>query len=151
MGVAVSMAEALAAVVSTEEASTVALSMVAGFAVAILAGATGMAAGTITNSLMMSSSAASGIRAGGAGIIRMDITASAITRTITMATAITHTATTDTADMVTVAMVMAIAMEAERVMDMAMAAEPVTHIALAANQGMSGVRGVGDKSVTVWE
>jgi hypothetical protein len=57
----------------------------------------------------------------------------------------------DTADMVTVAVVMAIAMEAERAMDMAMAAEPVTHIALAANQGMSGVRGVGDKPVTVWE
>jgi hypothetical protein len=45
----------------------------------------------------------------------------------------------------TVALVMDIAMEAERVMDMAMAAEPVTDTALAADQGISGVRGVGDK------
>jgi len=49
----------------------------------------------------------------------------------------------------TVALVMDIATEAERVMDMAMAAEPVTDIAMAADQGMSGVRGVGDNPATV--
>jgi len=40
---------------------------------------------------------------------------------------------------------MDIAMAAERVMDFATAAEPVTDTALAADQGISGVRGVGDK------
>jgi hypothetical protein len=40
---------------------------------------------------------------------------------------------------------MDIAMEAERVMDFATAAEPVTDTALAPDQGMSGVRGIGDK------
>jgi hypothetical protein len=39
---------------------------------------------------------------------------------------------------------MDIAMEVEQVMDMAMAAEPVTGTALAAEQGIPGVRGVGD-------
>ena len=104
MGVAVSMAEALAAAVSmagvsmaegsTEETSAVALSMVAGFAVAVLVGATGMVAGTITDSLMMSSSAASAFRGGGAGAIRTDITVPAIIRTITIGTAGTVTKAT---------------------------------------------------------
>jgi hypothetical protein len=40
---------------------------------------------------------------------------------------------------------MDIAMAAERVMDFATAAQPVTDTALAADQGISGVRGVGDK------
>jgi hypothetical protein len=63
-----------------------------------------------------------------------------------MDTAGIHTATTVAAATVTtVAPVMDIAMEVERVMDMAMAAEPVTDTALAADQGISGVRGVGDK------
>jgi hypothetical protein len=45
-----------------------------------------------------------------------------------------------------VAAVMGIAMEAERVMDMAMGPELVTDNAMAAaDQGISGVRGVGDK------
>jgi hypothetical protein len=44
---------------------------------------------------------------------------------------------------------MDIATEAERVMDFAMAAKPVTDIAMAADQGMSGVRGVGDNPATV--
>jgi hypothetical protein len=135
--------------VSTAEASVVAVSMVVGstavaFVVAVSVGATGVATGAITDSLMMSSSAASAFR-GGAGAIRTDITVTTITRTITMDTAGTHTAM-DTAGTVTmVAPVMDIAMEAERVMDMAMAAEPVTDTAMAADQGISGVRGVGDK------
>jgi hypothetical protein len=79
---------------------------------------------------MMSSSAASDFRGGGAGTIR-----TAITRMVTMDTVGTRTAM-DTAGTVTkVAPVMDIAMAAERVMDMAMAAEPVTVTALAADQG----------------
>ena len=63
-----------------------------------------------------------------------------------MDTAGTLTATTVAGDTVTtVAPVMDIAMAAERVMDMAMAAEPVTDTAMAADQGMCGVRRVGDK------
>jgi hypothetical protein len=62
-----------------------------------------------------------------------------------MDTADIHTAMDTAATVTTVAPVMDIAMEAERVMDMAMAAGPVTDTAMAANQGMSGVRGVGDK------
>jgi hypothetical protein len=144
--VAVSTVEASAVALSTGDVSAVALSTVVAFAVAVLVGATGMATGTITDSLMMSSSATSAFRAGGAGAIRTDITVTVttITLTITMDTAGTHIM--DTAGTVTtVAPVMGIAMEAERVMDMAMAAEPVTDTAMAADQGMSGVRGVGDK------
>ena len=146
-----SMAEASAAalstavVVSVGDVSADAVSTAVVFVVAVLVGATF----AITDSLMMSSSAASAFRAGGAWIIRTDITVTAITRTITMAmdTAGTLTATTmDTADTVTtVAPVMDIAMEAERVIDMAMAAAPVTDTAMAADQGISGVCGVGDK------
>src|SRR5260370_5840107 len=51
--------------------------------------ATGVAIGAITDSLMMSSSATSAIRGGGA--IRTDITVTTITRTITMHTAGTAT------------------------------------------------------------
>jgi hypothetical protein len=114
----------------------------------------------ITDSLMMSLSAASAIRGGGAGTIRTDITITAITRTVTMAmdTADTHTVpmatvatrtAMDTAGTVTtVAVVMAIAMEAERVMDMVMAAERVTHIAMAADQGVSRVPGADDNPAT---
>jgi hypothetical protein len=117
--------------------------MAVAFVVAVLVGATF----AITDSLMTSSSAASGFRAGGAGTIRTDITVTAITRTITMAmdTAGIRTAV-DTGGMVTtVAPVMDIAMAAERVMDMAMAADPATDTALAADQAIPGVRGVGDK------
>ena len=78
----------------------------------------------ITDSLMMSSSAASAFRGGGA--IRTDITVTTITRTITMDTAGTHTAPMDTADTVTMV-------------------GPVTDTAMAADQGIPGVRGVGDK------
>ena len=107
-----------------------------------------VAVSTITDSLMMSSSAATVIQAGGAGAIRTDITVTAITHTVTTDTAGTHTATTVAgATVTTVALVMDIAMEAERVMDMAMAAEPVTDTAMPADQGIPGVRGVGNKPV----
>jgi hypothetical protein len=86
---------------------------------------------------MMSSSAASAFRGGGAGDIRTDITVTTITRTTTMDTvdihtaimdtAGTHTATTDTVDTVTMV-------------------GPVMDIAMATDQGTSGVRAVGDKS-----
>ena len=72
----------------------------------------------------------------GAGAILTDITVTTITRTTTMDTegihtaimdtAGTHTATTDTVDTVTTV-------------------GPVTGTAMAANQGISGVRAVGDK------
>ena len=124
-------------------AVVVAVSTVVAFVVAVLVGATG----AITDSLMMSSSVASAFRGRGAGIIRTDITVTAITRTITMAmdTAGTRTAMDTARTVTTVAPVTDIAMEAERVMDMAMAVEPVTDTALGADQAISGVRGVGDK------
>jgi hypothetical protein len=118
-------------VVSVGNVSEVAVSTAVAFVVAVLVGATGAATGTITDSLMMSSSAASAFRAGGAGAIRTDITVTTITRTITMAM---DTALTRTITMVA------------PVMDIAIAAEPVTDTALAADQGIPGVRGVGDTS-----
>ena len=131
--VAVSMAVAFVG-----DVSPVAVSMAVAFVATVL---------VITDSLMMSSSAASAFRGGGAGTIRTDITVTTITRTITMDTAGTHIM--DTAGTVTtVAPVMGIAMEAERIMDMDMAVGPVTDIAMSADQGMSGVRGVGDKPAT---
>src|SRR5437588_11171294 len=105
-----------------------------------LAFVVGVLVGVITGSLMMSSSAASAFRRGGAGIIR-----TAITRTITMAmdTAGTRMAMDTAGTVTTVAPVMDISMEVERVMDTAVAAEPVTDTALGADQAISGVRGVG--------
>jgi hypothetical protein len=130
MGKASAVARSTAVVVSVEDVSAAAVSTAVAFVATVL---------VITDSLMMSSSATSAFRVGGAGAIRTDITVMTITPTITMAmdTAGTHTAITmDTADTVTtVAPVMDIAMEAERVMD----------IAMAADQGMCGVREVGDK------
>jgi hypothetical protein len=76
---------------------------------------------------MMSSSAASAFRGGGAGAIHTDITVTTITRTITMDTAGTHTAPMDTADTATTV---------APVMDIAMAAEAVTDTAMAADQGI---------------
>jgi len=123
---------------STAEASAVALStavvvsvgdvsaVVASTTVAFVVGAIGVATGAITDSLMMSSSAASAFRGGGAGAIRTDITVTTITRTITMDTVGTHTATMDTAEAVTTV-------------------GPVTDTAMAADKGISGVCGVGDK------
>jgi hypothetical protein len=86
--------------------------MAVAFVVTVLVGVTG----AITDSPMMSSSAA--------GAIPTDITVTTITRTITIDTAGTHIM--DTADTVTMV-------------------GPVTDTAMAADQGMSGVRGVGDK------
>ena len=135
MGEASAVALSTAAVVSVGDVSAVAISMAVAFVVAVLVGA-------ITDSLMMSSSAASAFRRGGAGITR-----TAITRTITMAmdTAGTRMAMDTAGTVTTVAPVMDIAMEAGRVIDMAMAAAPVTDTAMAADQGISGVRGAGDK------
>src|SRR5438477_11751362 len=83
-----------AVVVSVGDISAVALSTAVAFVVAVLVGGTGAATGTITDSLMMSSSAASAFLNGGAGAIRTEITVTTITRTLTMDTAGTHTATT---------------------------------------------------------
>ena len=103
-------------VVSADAVSTAVVFVVAVLVVATFA---------ITDSLTMSLSVASAFRGGGA--IRMDITVTTITRTTIMDTAGTHTATTmDTADTVTMV-------------------GPVTDTAMAVDQGISGVRGVGDK------
>jgi hypothetical protein len=63
---------------------------------------------------MMSSSAASAFRGGGAGAIRTDITVTTIIRTITTDTADIHTAMDTAATVTTVAPVMDIAMEADQ-------------------------------------
>jgi hypothetical protein len=103
-GEASAVALSTAVVVSVGDISPVAVSTAVAFVATVL---------VITDSLMMSSSAASAFRGGGAGTIRTDITATTITRTITMDTAGTHIM--DTADTVTtVAPVMGIVMEAER-------------------------------------
>src|SRR6266446_7550838 len=75
------------AVVSTEDVSAVAVSTVVAFVATVL---------VITDSLMMSSSATSAFRGGGA--IRTDITVPAITRTITMGTVGTVTKATPLMD-----------------------------------------------------
>jgi hypothetical protein len=105
--------------------SPVAVSAAVASVVAVLVGGTGVTTGTITDSPMMSSSAATVIRGGGTGTIRTDITVTTITRTVTMDTAGTHTATMDTPDTATMIAVM--------------------DTAMAADQGISGVRGDGDK------
>ena len=120
-----------AVVVSVGDISPVAVSTAVAFVVTVL---------VITGSPMMSSSPASAFRGG--GVTRTDITATTINHTITMAM---ETDTDTDGTVTTVAPVTDTAMAAERVMDMAMAAEPVTDTALAADQGMCGVRGVGDK------
>ena len=139
-GAAFAVAVSMEVLVSVGDVSAVALSMAVDFVVAVLVG-------VITDSLMMSSSAASAFRAGGAGTIRTDITVTAITRTITMAmdTAGTRTAMDTAGTVTTVVPVMDIAMEAERVMDTAIAVEPVTGTTMVADQGTSGVRVAGDK------
>jgi hypothetical protein len=86
---------------STVEDSAVAVSTAVAFVATVL---------VIADSLMMSSSAASAFRVGGAGATR-----TAIIRTVTM----------DTADTVTMG-------------------GPVTDIAMGADEGISGVRKVGD-------
>src|SRR6266403_4099043 len=89
--------------------------MAVAFVAAVLVDATGVATGAITDSLMMSSSAASAFQ-GGAGAIRTDITVTTITLTITMAM---DTAGTRTVTMVTAGTVTTVA----PVMDTAIAAE----------------------------
>jgi len=126
------VAVSTALVVSMGDVSLVAVSTTLAFVVAVLVGATGVATGAITDSLTMSSSAASAFRGGGAGTIRTDITVTTITRTITMDTAGTRTITMDTAGTVTTV---------AAVMDTAMAAD----------QAISEVSGVGDKQVRVFE
>jgi hypothetical protein len=124
---ALPVAVSAALVVSVVDISPVGVSTAVAFVATVLVGATGVATGTMTDSLMISSSAATVIRGGGTGAIRTDIMVTTITRTITMDTAGIHTATTmDTADTVTTV-------------------GPVTDTTMAADQGMSGVRGVGDR------
>jgi hypothetical protein len=107
MGEASAVALSTAVVVSVKDVSPEAVSTAVAFVATVL---------VITDSLMMSSSAASAIRGGGAGDIHTDITVTTITRTITM----------DTADTVTTV-------------------GPVTDTAMADDKGISGVCGVGDK------
>ena len=97
-------------------ASAVVVSTGVAFVVGVLVAATSVAIFAITDSLMMSSSATSAFRAGGAGAIRTDITVTTITRTITMGTVGTVTKAT-----------------------------PVMDTAMAADQGIFGVCGGGDK------
>jgi hypothetical protein len=137
--VAVSAGEASVGAVSTGEAfvvansvqceadtcSAAAVSTGVAFVVAVLVAATSVAIFAITDFLMMSSSATSAFRGGGA--IRTDITVT--TRTITMDTATMGTAGTGT----TVA--------PGTVTTMA----PVMDTAMAADQGIFGVCGGGDK------
>src|SRR5436309_4224004 len=132
------MGEVSVAVVSMEDVSAVAVFTAVAFVAAVSPVAVSTAVAfvvtvlVITDSLMMSSSAASAFRGGGAGTIRTDITVTTITRTLTMDTAGTHTATTVAGGTVTmVALGMDIAMEAGRVMDFVTAAE----------QGIFGGRG----------
>jgi hypothetical protein len=103
----------------------VALSTTEAFVVAVLVAATGVAIGAIADSLTTFSSAATVIRGGGAGTIRMDTTVTTITRTITMDTADTHIM--DTAGTATTV-------------------AAVTDTAITADQGIPGVSGGGDKS-----
>ena len=130
MVVVVSMEAASPVAVSMEVASAAAVFTAAAISVQCQAdtrssaaelirgvGATGMAIGAITDSLMMSSSSATwAFRGGGAGTIRTDITVTATTRTITMDTAGTVTTIT-----------------------------PVIDTAMAADQGICALREIGDK------
>ena len=110
--VVVSMGEVSVAVVSTAEASGVALStevvvvsvgdvspvvvsMAVAFVGAVSVAATGVATGAITDSLMISSSATSAFRGGGVTRTDITVTATTITHTITMAME-TDTDRTDT-------------------------------------------------------
>ena len=156
------VAASTGAVVSVEEVSAVPLSMAVAFVPAVSVVAVSTVAAfeatvlVITDSLMMSSSAASAFLGGGAGAIR---TITAITRTITTAmdttdirtattatadirtmdTAGTRMATMDTADMgTTTVLVMDIA-------DMGTTTAPVTDTSMAADQGIPRIYGGGDK------
>jgi hypothetical protein len=106
-GEAFAVALSTAVPVSVEDVLPVAVSVAVAFVVTVLVGA-------ITDSLMMSSSAATAIQAGGTGAIRTDITVTAITRTVIMDTAGTRTAMDTAGTVTTVAPVMDIAMEADQ-------------------------------------
>ena len=114
------VARSTAVVVSVEDVSPAAVSTAVAFAgdVSTVAVSTAVAfvatVLVITDSLMMSSSATSAFRGGGAGAIRTDITVTTITRTITMDTADTHTAMDTAGTVTTVAPVMDIAMAADQ-------------------------------------
>jgi hypothetical protein len=145
--VAVSVGDVSAVVVSMAAAfvgdvSAIVVSTAVAFAVAVLVGATS----AITDSLMMSSSVASAFRGGGAGTIRTDITVTAITRTA-MDTPVTHMAM-DTAGIHMVMDTAGTVTTVAPVMDIAMGAARVTDTAMVADQGIRGVRGVGDKPGT---
>jgi hypothetical protein len=114
--VAVSTAMAFVAGVSA-----VAVSTAAAFVAGVLVAATGVATGAITDSLMMSSSATSAFRHGGVTRTDITVTATTITHTITMA----MEPDTDTDRTVTMV-------------------GPVTDTVMAADQGISGLCGVGD-------
>jgi hypothetical protein len=114
--------------VSAVVLSTAAALVAAVSAVVISTAVAFVVAVSITGSLMMSSSATSAFRAGGAIRTDITVTVTTITHTITMAmdTVGTHTATTmDMADTVTTVAV-------------------VTDTAMAADQDILGVCGVGD-------
>jgi hypothetical protein len=113
------VAVSMAAVAFVGDVSAVAVSTAVAFVATVL---------VITDSLMMSSSAASAFLGGGAGAIRTDITVTTITRTIIMATATegTRTTTMDIADTV-------------------ITLATVTDTAMAADQRIPGVCGGGDK------
>jgi hypothetical protein len=128
--VAGSTREALPVAVSTALVVSVGDVSAVAFVAAVLVGGTGVATGAITDSLMMSSSAATAFRGGGAGTIHTDIMVTTITRTITMDTA--DTRTMDTAGPVTTV-------------------AAVTDTAIAADQGIPGVSGDGDKPVRRFE
>src|SRR5437762_4915671 len=124
MGVASAAADFMAAAISVQcqvDTRSSTAEMIRGV-VAIGVGATGMAIGAITDSLMMSSSSATwAFRGGGAGTIRTDITVTTIIPTIPMGTA----------GMDTVGTVTTIS--------------PVTNTAMAADQGIRGGLGIGGK------
>ena len=122
---AVSAGEAFVVAVSMGDVSAVAVSTAVAFVVAVLVAATSVAIFAITDFLMMSSSATSAFRGGGA--IRTDITVT--TRTITMDTATMDTAGTGTTVAPGMVTTMALAMDT----------------AMAANQGICGVCARGDK------
>jgi hypothetical protein len=126
MGAASAVAVSTAVVVSMGDISAVALSTAVAFVVAVLVGGTGATTGTVTDSLMMSSSAASAFLDGGAGAIRTDITVMTITRMVTNDSAVNSTTTMDMADTGTTT-------------------APVTDTSMAADQGITGVSGGGDK------
>jgi len=142
MGAASAVAVSTAVVVSMGDISAVALSTAVAFVVAVSVVAVSTVAAfavtvlVITDSLMMSSSAASAFLDGGAGGIRTDITVMTITRMITMDTAIIRMVTMDSAVTRTTTMDMA---------DTGTTTAPVTDTSMAADQGIPGVSGGGDK------